>query len=152
MGQSPPPPITNVLFVCFGNACRSQIAEALANHLGHDRVRAWSSGAHPLGWIPSETRDVLEEKGISFGGHRTKGLENLPLSEMDVVVEMEAGVVGTLPKDFKGLVIEWHIPDPFGGDLEVFRTVRDLIERHVNMLLAELGASCSHRRDDLRAE
>src|SRR5215471_12805483 len=95
MTQSSDPQITNVLFVCFGNACRSQMAEALANHLGHDRVRAWSAGAYPLGWIPSETREVLEEKGISLDGHRTKGLENIPLAEMDLVVEMEPGVVGT---------------------------------------------------------
>ncbi len=128
----------NVLFVCFGNACRSQIAEALANHLGHDRVRAWSAGAYPLGWIPSETRDVLEEKEISLNGHRTKGLKNVPLAEMDVVVEMEPGVIGTLPENFKGRLIAWDIPDPFNGELEVFRTVRDLIERHVSALLAEL--------------
>ena len=136
--QSPDRTITNVLFVCFGNACRSQIAEALANHLGQDRIRAWSAGAYPLGWIPSETGEVLEEKGISLNEHRTKGLKNVPLAEMDVVVEMEAGIVGALPGNFKGRLIAWDIPDPFNGDLEVFRTVRDLIERHVSALLAEL--------------
>jgi arsenate reductase (thioredoxin) len=130
--------LTNILFVCFGNACRSQIAEALANHLSHDRVRAWSAGAYPLGWIPSETREVLEEKGISLDGHHTKGLKNILLAEMDVVVEMEPGVVGALPENFKGRIIEWDIPDPFRGDLQVFRTVRDLIEQQVKGLLAEL--------------
>ena len=110
------------------------------NHLGHDRVRAWSAGAYPLGWIPFETREVVEEKGISLDGHRTKGLNNIPLAEMDVVVEMEPGVVGALPDNFKGRVIEWDIPDPFSGDLQVFRAVRDLIEQRVKALLAELGA------------
>jgi arsenate reductase len=116
------------------------MAEALVNHLGHDRVRAWSAGAYPLGWIPFETREVVEEKGISLDGHRTKGLNNIPLAEMDVVVEMEPGVVGALPDNFKGRVIEWDIPDPFSGDLQVFRAVRDLIEQRVKALLAELGA------------
>jgi arsenate reductase (thioredoxin) len=129
---------TRVLFVCFGNACRSQIAEALTNHLGRDGVQAWSAGAHPLGWIPSETHDVLDEKGISLDGHRSKSLKDVPLSEMDVVVEMEIGLLGTLPGNFKGRLIEWDIPDPFSEDVEVFRTVRDLIEEHVNALLVEL--------------
>jgi arsenate reductase (thioredoxin) len=128
----------NVLFVCFGNACRSQMAEALANHLGRDRVQALSAGAHPLGWIPFETHDVLDEKGISLEGHRSKGFKDVPLGEMDVVVEMEAGIIGTLPEKFKGRLIKWDIPDPFSGDVEVFRTVRDLIAEHVNALLAEL--------------
>jgi len=133
-----------VLFVCFGNACRSQIAEALANHLGGDRVQAFSAGAHPIGWIPSETHDVLEEKGISHEGHRSKGLKDVPLSDMDVVVEMEAGVAGTLPEKFKGRLIEWDTPDPFSGDVEAFREVRDLIEEQVNDLLADLRQSRSN--------
>jgi len=128
----------NVLFVCFGNACRSQMAEALANHLGRDRVQAWSAGTHPLGWIPSETHDVLGEKGISLDGHRSKGLKDVPLSEMDVVVDMEAGLIGTLPENFMGRLIEWDIPDPFARDVEVFRAVRDLIEEHLKALLAEV--------------
>ncbi len=138
MTESAHRPVTNVLFVCFGNACRSQMAEAMVKHLGHDGVRAWSAGAYPLGWIPSETREVLEEKGISLNGHRTKGLKNVPLAEIDVVVEMEPGLVGELPDDFKGRVIQWDIPDPFSGDLQAFRTARDLIEHHVKGLLVGL--------------
>jgi arsenate reductase (thioredoxin) len=152
MTQSPDHPMgqpINVLFVCFGNACRSQMAEALANHLGRDSVQAFSAGAHPLGWIPSETHDVLHEKGISLEGHRSKSLKNVPLSEMDVVVEMEAGVAGTLPEKFNGRLIEWDIPDPFSGDVEAFREVRDLIEEQVNALLADLRESRSSPRREL---
>ncbi len=114
------------------------MAEALANHLGHDRVRAWSAGAYPLGWIPSETREVLEEKGISLDGHHSKGIKDVPLAEMDVVVEMEPGLAAPLLKGFQRRVIAWDIPDPFSGDVERFRTVRDIIELQVNVLLAEL--------------
>ena len=58
----------NLLFVCVGNSCRSQMAEALARHLGQDRVRAWSAGSNPLGEIVPLTFDVLKEKGISLDG------------------------------------------------------------------------------------
>ena len=125
----------NVLFVCVGNSCRSQMAEALANHLGQGRVRAWSAGSNPLGEIAPLTFDVLKEKGISLDGHWSKGLKDVPVAEMDIVVGMGCEVVCPVPVGFKGRVIEWNIPDPYGGEIESYRSVRDLIERQVAALL-----------------
>jgi arsenate reductase len=114
------------------------MAEALANQLGHGKVRAFSAGTHPLGMISFDTRAVLGEKGMSLQGYWSKGLEDVPLSDMDVVVEMGYGVKCKLPADFKGQLIKWQIPDPFSLDLEYFRDVRDLIESEVRRLLANL--------------
>src|SRR5712692_4241714 len=125
---SPRPPV-NVLFVCIGNSCRSQMAEALANKIGQGRVRAWSAGSSPLGEIISETYQVLREKGISLEGHWSKGLHEIPVADMDVVVGMGCEVTCPVPAGFKGRVIEWNIPDPYNRDLLFFRSVRDLIER-----------------------
>jgi len=132
------PKMLKALFICFGNACRSQMAEALANQLGAGRVQAFSAGTHPLGVISQETRAVLGEQGMTLDGHSSKGLRDVPISEMDVVVEMGAGVKCPLPADFKGRLIQWQIPDPFSLDREFFRDVRDLIEREVRKLLADL--------------
>jgi protein-tyrosine-phosphatase len=127
-----------ILFVCYGNACRSQMAEALANQLGDGKVLASSAGTHPLGMISSDTRAVLGEKGITLEGHWSKGLEDVLVSDMDVVVEMGYGVKCKLPPDFKGRLVKWQIPDPFLLGREHFRDVRDLIESEVRRLLAEL--------------
>ncbi len=127
-----------ILFVCLGNSCRSQMAEALANHLGQGKVRAWSAGSVPLGIIISETYDALKEKGISLDGHWSKGLKDVPVAEMDVVVGMGCEVECPVPRGFKGRLIEWNIPDPYGRDLAYFRSVRDRIERQVTALLTEL--------------
>jgi len=127
-----------ILFVCLGNACRSPMAEALANHLGKDRVQAWSAGSHPLGEITEETRTVLEEIDISIDSQCSKGLGDVSLEQMDVVVTMGEEVECPLPADFKGKLIEWKIPDPFRMDLEFFRSVRDLIEARVKLLLDQL--------------
>lgn len=54
-------PISNVLFLCTGNSARSIIAEALLNHLGRGRFRAWSAGSHPKGFVHASTIRVLEE-------------------------------------------------------------------------------------------
>jgi arsenate reductase len=130
--------LLKILFVCVGNSCRSQMAEAYANKLGGGRVRAWSAGSHPLGEIVPETATVLAEKGISLEGHWSKPLKDVPVAEMDAVVGMGCEVVCPVPAGFKGRVIEWNIPDPFGHELSYFRSVRDLIARQVANLLEEL--------------
>ena len=131
----------NLLFVCVGNSCRSQMAEALARHLGQDRVRAWSAGSNPLGEIVPLTFDVLKEKGISLDGQWSKGLKDVPVAEMDIVVGMGCEAVCPVPVGFKGRVIEWNIPDPYGRELSFFRSVRDSIQRQVLALLNDLDRS-----------
>lgn len=133
----------NILFVCVGNSCRSQMAEALANHLGEGRVRAWSAGSHPLGEITPETYEVMAEKGITLEGQWSKGLRDVPIDEMDIVVGMGCEVVCPVPAGFQGRVIEWNIPDPYSRDLAFFRSVRDLIERQVTALLSDLDVSAA---------
>ena len=128
----------NILFVCVGNSCRSQMAEALAKHLGQGHVKAWSAGSSPLGRIVPETFEVLAEKGIAIKGQSSKHLSDVPVGEMDVVVGMGCEVVCPVPVGFKGRVIEWNIPDPYGRGLESFRSVRDLIERQVTALITDL--------------
>ena len=57
-----------VLFLCVGNACRSQMAEAIAKHSASDVIEASSAGLVPFGEIPNTTLAVLQERGISADG------------------------------------------------------------------------------------
>jgi len=127
-----------ILFVCVGNSCRSQMAEAFARHLGGDAVRASSAGSHPLGWILPDTIAVMAEKGIALDGQRSKGVGEVRVDRMDVVVGMGCEVECPVPVGFKGRVIEWNIPDPYARDLDFFRQVRDQIEAEVQALLASI--------------
>ncbi len=138
----------SLLFVCVGNSCRSQMAEALAKHLGQGRVRAWSAGSHPLGEIVPLTFDVLKEKGISLDGQWSKGLKDVSVAEMDIVVGMGCEVVCPVPVGFKGRVIEWNIPDPYGREIAFYRSVRDSIERQVAALLEVLDRSAENATGD----
>jgi arsenate reductase len=124
------------------------MAEALANHLGAGKVRAFSAGSNPLGVISHGTHEVLREKGITLEGHSSKGLQDVPISEMDVVVEMGYGVTCPVPADFKGRLIQWNIPDPYGLDLDHFRDVRDLIENEVRALLADLEGDSGNSKPE----
>ncbi len=129
----------NILFVCIGNACRSQMAEALANHQRNGKVRAWSAGSAPLGRIAEGTGAVLAGRGISLEGHYSKGLEDIPLKEMDVIVTMGCGVACPTFPGFRGKTVEWEIPDPYGEGIERFREVLDIVESEVAGLLQSLS-------------
>lgn len=137
MSQSTSPPL-KILFVCIGNSCRSQMAEGWANHLGKHQVQAHSAGLYPLGSITEDTYTVMSEKGISLDGQWSKGLRDVPVAQMDVVVDMGWEIECPVPDDFQGRVVEWNTPDPYGRGIESFRKVRDMIEQQVLGLLAEL--------------
>jgi arsenate reductase len=117
------------------------MAEAFANKLGEGRVRAWSAGSAPLGRIIPQTHDVLSEKGISLEGHWSKGLDDVPVNDMDFVVGMGCEINCPVSVGFKGRVVEWDIPDPYGRHRDYFRSVRDLIERQVAALLKDIEES-----------
>jgi arsenate reductase len=130
-----------ILFVCVGNACRSQMAEAFANHFGKSKVQAFSAGSHPYGSIIPDTNIVMREKGISLEGQSSKGLDDVAVADMDVVITMGCEVGCPLPAGFKGRSVDWNIPDPFARDIKTFRNVRDMIEKQVRELLADLPAA-----------
>jgi protein-tyrosine-phosphatase len=127
-----------IVFVCLGNSCRSQMAEAWARHLGGGRVEALSAGIRPLGFIASETKEVMAEKGIRLDGQRSKGLDTIDWPTVDVLVNMSGFPARQLVPDFKGRRIDWKVADPYMDPLESYRSVRDLLERKVRRLLDEL--------------
>jgi protein-tyrosine-phosphatase len=123
-----------VLFVCIGNACRSQMAEAFARLYGSDVIEPASAGLMPGIGIPPETRMVMAEKNIDLAGHLPKGIEVHDLRRFDVVVNM-SGM--PLPRGASA-VREWKVPDPMGGTEKQHRAARDAVESLVMSLVLEL--------------
>ena len=56
--------------------------------MGKHQVQAHSAGLYPLGSITEDTYTVMSEKGISLDGQWSKGLRDVPVAQMDVVVDM----------------------------------------------------------------
>ena len=76
------------LFVCIGNSCRSQIAEAVAKHLGYD---AESAGTEPAKSVHKNAIIALKSVGIDTSGLHPKDLDTITIDE-HIVVSMGCGV------------------------------------------------------------
>lgn len=125
-----------VLFVCVGNTCRSQMAEALARHLASDVIEPSSAGLSPFGRIVDTTRRVLLERGVSVDGQWSKGLREVNPERADLVVNM-TGMPGTALFS-NARVVDWDVGDPYGEDMSVYREIRDEIEERVTELAQRL--------------
>jgi arsenate reductase len=74
-----------VLFLCTGNACRSQMAEGWARHLHGDRLRAYSGGTAP-GHVDPRAMLVMREVGVDLSSHRSKHVSELMDVGFDAVI------------------------------------------------------------------
>jgi protein-tyrosine-phosphatase len=129
-------PVKKVLFVCVENSNRSQMAEAFARMHGGAAVEAHSAGSKPSGRVNPRAIQFMAEKGYDLAAHASKSLEPFNGTEVDVAVTMGCG-------DYCPLVNaarreDWNVPDPKDMTDDGFRAVRDLIERKVRELLADL--------------
>ena len=121
----------NVLFVCLGNASRSQMAEGFAKAYGSDVMRASSAGLLPARHVLSTARMVMDEKSISLQGAVPKSLAQFALDEFDLIVNMSGHA---LPKTTSP-VVKVLVRDPNGKDETVHRHVRDRVEAVVEDLV-----------------
>lgn len=133
---APPKTKKRILFVCVGNACRSQMAEAFARAYGSDVLIVYSAGLAPAAGLPPLTRQTLSEKNIPSEGQFPKGLAFFAGEFFDVVVNLSGE---PLPAAFrKARLIEWTVRDPIGESDDVYRAVAAQIEGLVMRLILEL--------------
>jgi arsenate reductase len=133
----------SVLFLCTGNSCRSQIAEAIVNARLSDKWRAFSAGTEPAGYVHPKALQVLEEIGITHTG-QSKSTEQFREMDFDLVVTVCDDAAENCPVWLgKGKRTHLSFPDPAkaqGTDeetLAVFRSVRDAIADQIPALLRE---------------
>mgnify|MGYP003308394350 CR=1 FL=1 len=117
-----------ILFVCVGNTCRSQMAQAAAKHMGHE---AESAGTHPGGAIAANAIKVTSDLGIGMEGQYPKSVDEIDTAGFDRIISMGCGV--SCPN--VTLNDDWELTDPFGNDIIKYRQTRDEIERRVRELL-----------------
>ena len=118
----------HLLFVCVGNTCRSQLAEAIARHLGFE---ASSAGTHPGAAVAGHTLAVLEDRGVDTSGLRPKSIDEVDVEAADRIISMGCGVAcPNLPLDD-----DWGLDDPVGQPRNVYEATADEITRRLRALL-----------------
>jgi arsenate reductase (thioredoxin) len=132
-----------VLFLCTGNACRSQMSEGWARHLSGDRIEAYSAGVAPHGLDPRAVQ-VMAEAGVDISGHTSKHLDTLLDLPLDYVITVCDNAAESCPI-FPGRAIKLHrgFEDPpalargAGSEQEAldhYRRVRDEIRAFIETL------------------
>lgn len=123
-----------VLFVCIGNSCRSQMAEAFARAYGSDIMEVQSAGLSPATMIAPLTKLTLAERNLNIDDQFPKGMDLIRRMPFDVVVNM-SGIPVVLPG---ARIVEWVVPDPIGQRDDVYRAVANQLEGLVMRLILEL--------------
>lgn len=140
---------TGVLFVCTGNACRSQMAEGFARACAPEGVKIYSAGTLAAGVHPLAV-EAMAEIGIDISEQTSNRIDEIPANQIDIVVTLCDDAAQRCPV-FPGEVrrTHWPIKDPIYAvgtheeQLAVFRTARDDIGALVRRLMGELASASS---------
>ena len=124
-----------ILFLCTGNAARSQMAEGLAREFHGDQLDVVSAGSRPAGWVHPLAIRALAELGIDAGEQTSKSAEQFLEQHFDVVVTVCDSAAQDCPLWPGATRIEhWPIEDPsYGPDDPATRFDR-FIDRRTELM------------------
>jgi protein-tyrosine phosphatase len=133
-----------LLFLCFGNLCRSPMAEGFFRALYRgDSFAAESAGMGAIEETPPSLLAVLEMKrrGIDISRHRARNIISVYLPSYETVIAMDREVADLFTVgfwDFPDLRV-WEIQDPYGGSAGEYRQAAEIIRAHVEEFILGLG-------------
>lgn len=133
----------NILFLCTGNSCRSQMAEGWLRHLHGDRFTAFSAGIETHGLNPNAVK-VMAEAGVDISAQRSQLLSEFDDQALDFVVTVCGHAHESCPV-FPGTAKVFHVgfDDPpklalafedEASQLDCYRRVRDEIKGFVETI------------------
>jgi protein-tyrosine-phosphatase len=128
----------NVLFICTGNSARSILAEALLNHMGDDRFRAYSAGSHPKGAVHPLALHELQSRHVPTDGLWSKSWEEFAkpgAPEMDFIFTVCDQAAGEVCPVWPGqpMTAHWGTPDPAAVDGPDEAKVRAFLDAAITM-------------------
>jgi arsenate reductase len=135
----------SVLFLCTGNSARSILAEALLNHNGEGRFRAYSAGSQPKGEPHPTALDVLRRHGFATEGLRSKSWSEFAgpgAPPIDLIITVCDNAAGETCPVWPGrpITAHWGIEDPAAveGDRqrEAFETALRYLQHRISLLVS----------------
>ncbi|RHX87270.1 arsenate reductase ArsC [Leptospira stimsonii] len=134
----------NILVLCTGNSCRSQIAEGWLRHFAGDRATIFSAGIETHGVNPRAVQ-TMKEVGIDIGNHTSNHINEYKDIEFDYILTVCDHAKENCPYfPSKALRFHHNFPDPAkakGNEEEIreeFRKVREMIREYSQNWIQEL--------------
>lgn len=131
-----------VMFLCTGNACRSQMAEGFAREFGKGIIEPFSAGLIAAGVHPRAIA-VMKEIGIDISRQRSKTIDEKLLKTMDAVITLCDNAAEACPWTPPGITrLHWPIIDPVGTVgteekiIKEFRRARDEIRTKIEQFIS----------------
>ncbi len=133
-----------LLFVCYGNICRSPMAEGIARLRLDGRAEAASAGIGATGGPASEeaVRVMKIVYKIDISAHVARPVGTYDLGSFDFIVALDPSIYHHL-RDIWGVpesvLYGWNIADPLGGDYQTYKAAARAIEQRLDQFLAAVG-------------
>jgi arsenate reductase len=128
-----------ILFLCTGNAARSQMAEGLARAFHGDEYEVVSAGSRPAGWVHPNAIQALAEIGIDIRDAQSKSADQFINDDFDIVITVCDSAAADCPTWPGAKRLEhWPIQDPTWGEGRVeerFAAIRDELKQRIDELL-----------------
>jgi protein-tyrosine-phosphatase len=149
--------VFNVLFLCTGNSARSILAEAILNHVGMDRFRAFSAGSHPAGKVNPYALQLLERMRIPAATARSKSWDEFSqpgAPTLDFIFTVCGNAAGEVCPVWPGhpVTAHWGVEDPAAveGDevtkVNAFRHAFTVLEHRIRIFTSLPLASLDRQR------
>lgn len=127
----------NVLVLCTGNSCRSQIAEGYLRYFGGDKINAYSAGIETHGVNPRAI-EIMKRDGIDISQHTSNNINEYLDVDFDYVITVCDNAKESCPYfPTKAVKLHYNFPDPAkakGTEEEImneFERVRDMIKKYI---------------------
>jgi arsenate reductase len=137
----------NVLVLCTGNSCRSQIAEGYLRYFAGEKARIYSAGIETHG-VNAKAIEIMKRDGIDISDHTSNNINEYLDVDFDFVITVCDNAKESCPYfPTKAVKLHYNFPDPAkakGTDeqvIEQFREVREMIRKYVqNFVNENLGS------------
>lgn len=133
-------PGSSLLFVCYGNICRSPMAEGLAKKILGDEFHVESAGVHPLYGNTSKEAVIAVQDlfKIDISQHTPRHVEDVLSRDFNYIIALDSSIYELL-KEFHQVSAErltlWDIEDPYSRPLAVYKRCARVLHHHLKNFL-----------------
>jgi protein-tyrosine phosphatase len=133
-------PGSSLLFVCYGNICRSPMAEGLAKEILGDEFHVESAGVHPLfGTASKEAALAVQDLfKIDISHHTPRHVEDVLSQDFNYIIALDSSVYELLKESHEILpqrMILWDIEDPYSKPLAAYKKCARQLHHHLKSFL-----------------